>query len=72
MVKRHQVEKARKSCMVEYSGLKFTDIFKENVSQTFITIVWTHLFGAAGSKVEGNMSYNYQFHTVTRLSCSSK
>ena len=31
-------------------------------------IVWTFIFEAAGSKVEGSISYNYRFHIVTRLS----
>ena len=30
-------------------------------------IVWTCVFEAAGSKVEGNISYNYRFHIVTRF-----
>ena len=29
-------------------------------------IVWTCIFEAAGSKAEENISYNYQFHIVTR------
>ena len=28
--------------------------------------VWTFIFEAAGSKVEGSISYNYRFHIVTR------
>jgi len=30
-------------------------------------IVWTCIFEAAGSNVEGNISYNYRFHIVTRF-----
>ena len=33
-------------------------------------IVWTCNFGAAGSKAEGSISYNYRFHIVTR--CKSE
>ena len=29
-------------------------------------IFWTFIFEAAGSKVEGSISYNYRFHIVTR------
>ena len=36
-------------------------------------IVWTCVFEAAGSKAEGNISYNYRFHIiVTRLSSNFK
>ena len=31
-----------------------------------LTIVWTFFFEAAGSKVEGSISYNYRFHIVAR------
>ena len=30
-----------------------------------LRIVWTLIFEAAGSKVEGSISYNYRFHIVT-------
>ena len=30
-------------------------------------IVWTFIFEAVGSKVEGSVSYNYRFHIVTRF-----
>ena len=30
-----------------------------------LRIVWTFIFEAAGSKVEGSISYNYRFHVVT-------
>ena len=28
---------------------------------------WTCIFEVAGSKVEGNVSYNYRFHSVIRF-----
>ena len=30
-----------------------------------LRIVWAFIFEAAGSKVEGSISYNYRFHIVT-------
>ena len=29
--------------------------------------LWTCIFEAAGSKVEGNVSYNYRFHNFIRF-----
>ena len=31
-----------------------------------LKIVWTFIFEAAGSKVEGSISYNCRFHIITR------
>ena len=37
----------------------------ENLREN-LRIVWTFIFEAARSKVEGSISYNYRFHIVTR------
>ena len=45
-------------------GLQNTGQFYPAIEN--LRIAWTIIFEAVGNKVEGSISYSYQFHIVTR------